>query len=129
MLGLPRTLIKAKCPETIDSYTFALRRLGQPNPNFPRGRFLHVTVTTAQQRDTIIATAKELKNAGPAFSSVYINKDTHPVVRKELGRLKKKVKDEKDKSENVGATILYDAKNRTVTRNGVIIDRFTPKFF
>ena len=60
---------------------------------------------------------------------MYIKKDIHPVVRKEIGRLRKKAKDEKAKAENVGATIVFDAKNRTVTRNGVIIDRFTPKFF
>ena len=34
-----------------------------------------------------------------------------------------------NKAENTGANILYDAKNRVVTRDGVIIDRFTPKFF
>ena len=51
------------------------------------------------------------------------------MVRKEIGRLKKKVKDENDKAENVGVDILYDAKNRVITRNGTIIDRFTPKFF
>ena len=82
-----------------------------------------------QQRDTIIATSKELKDAGPAYSRVYINKDIHPVVRREIGRLKKLTKDEKNKSENVGVNITYDAKNRVVKREGVIIDRFTPKFF
>ena len=37
---LKNVLIKAKCP-TIDSTTFALRRLGNPNP---RGRPLHITL-------------------------------------------------------------------------------------
>ena len=67
---LKNVLSKAKCPESIDPSTFVLRRLGQLNPNFPRGRFLHVTVTSPQQRDTIIATSKQLRNAGPAYSSV-----------------------------------------------------------
>ena len=105
---------------------FTLLGLGQPND---RGRFLHVICDTQQQRDAIITTAKELMNAGNLYSRVYIKKDIHPVVRKEIGRLRKKAKDEKAKAENVGATIVFDAKNRTVTRNGVIIDRFTPKFF
>ena len=68
-------------------------------------------------------------NAGQLYSRVYIKKDIHPVVRKEIGRLRKKVRDENAKAENDGVNIVYDAKNRIVTRNGVIIDRFTPKFF
>ena len=90
---------------------------------------MHVTLNTPQQRDTIIATSKELKNAGPTYSRVYINKDIHPVVRREVGRLKKLAKDENNKSENSGVNITYDAKNRVVKRDNVIIDRFTPKFF
>ena len=90
---------------------------------------MHVICDSKPQRDAIIAKAKELNNAGPSYSRVYIKKDIHPVVRKEIGRLRKRVKDEKAKSENEAANIVYDAKNRTVTRNGIIIDRFTPKFF
>ena len=86
-------------------------------------------MTTPQIRNTIVAASKQLKEAGELYTKIYINKDIHPVVRREIGRLKKKVKDENAKSENTGINILYDAKNRTVTRNGVIIDRFTPKFF
>ena len=116
------------CPSNIDPSTFTLCRLGQPNQT--RGpRPLHVTVDTPQQREAIITTAKELKNAGAAFSRVYIKKDTHPVVRKEIGRLRQREKDEKNKSENSGVDIKYDAKNRILTRDGVIIDRSTPKFF
>ena len=122
-------LEKAKCPESIDPSSFVLRRLGQPNPSFTRGRFLHVTVPTPQIRDSIIAASKELRNADEPYTRVYINKDIHPVVRKEIGRLKKKVKDEKAIPENQGVEIVYDAKKRTVTRNGTIIDRFSPKFF
>ena len=90
---------------------------------------MHVTVPTPQIRDSIIAASKELRNADEPYTRVYINKDTHPVVRKEIGRLKKRVKDENAKVENHGVEIVYDAKKRTVTRNGTIIDRFSPRFF
>ena len=77
----------------------------------------------------ICSTANELKSAGEMFRSVYIKTDIHPAVRKELGRLRKRAYDEKDKPDNVGANIVYDHKNRVVTRNDVVIDRFYPKFF
>ena len=62
------------------------------------------------------------------FKNIYIKKDIHPAIRIELGRLRKRAYDEKEKPENVGATIAYDPKNRVVTRNGVVIDRFYPSF-
>ena len=125
---LRKVLSKAKCPANIEPTSFTLRRLGQVNPE-RGGRPLHIICDTQKSRDAIVATAKELKNAGAAYSRIYIKKDQHPVVRKEVGRLRKKAKDEMSKAENTGANILYDAKNRVVTRDGVIIDRFTPKFF
>ena len=118
---------KAKCPSDIDPSGFTLRRLGQPNDQ--QKRFLHVICNSQQQRDKIIATAKELKSAGENFKNIYIKKDIHPAIRKELGRLRKRVYDEKEKPDNSDATIVYDHKNRVVTRNGVVIDRFYPKFF
>ena len=122
---LKTVLNKAKCP-TIDLTNFTFRRLGGPNP---RGRPLHITLNSQQQRDTILDTAKELKNAGEIFSKIYINKDIHPVVRKEIGRLKKKAKEENSKSENSGIDVIYDPKNRVIKKGNIIIDRFTPRFF
>ena len=125
---LQTVLTKAKCPSEMDPSTFTLRRLGQEN-NARGPRPLHVTVTTPQQRETIITAAKELKNAGGAFARVYIKKDTHPAVRKEVGRLRQREREEKNKAENQGVSIVYDAKQRILTRDGTIIDRFTPTFF
>ena len=125
---LQTVLTKAKCPSNINPSSFTLRRLGTEGQT--RGpRPLHVTVETPQQREAITSVARELKNAGGNFARVYIKKDTHPAVRKEVGRLRQREREEKNKPENNGATIVYDAKNRVLTRNGTIIDRFTPKFF
>ena len=88
-----------------------------------------MSLTSQKQRDTILYTAKELRNAGESYSKVYINKDIHPAVRKEIGRLKKKAKEESGKSENSESVIIYDPKNRVVKKNDSIIDRFTPRFF
>ena len=122
---LKNVLNKAKCP-TIDSSNFKLRRLGNPNP---RGRPLHITLNSQQQRDTILDTARELRNAGEIYSKIFINKDIHPVVRKEIGRLKKKAKEENSKSENSGIDVIYDPKKRVIKKGDMIIDRFTPMFF
>ena len=124
---LKMVLSKAKCPSDIDASSFALRRLGQPNEH--QKRPLLVICNSQQQRDKIIQTANELKRAGETYTRIYIKKDIHPAVRKEIGRLRKRAKEEEEKSDNTGAIIAFDPKNRVVTRNGVVIDRFYPKFF
>ena len=124
---LRNVLTATGCAIAIDPSTFTVRRLGQTNTTRPRP--IHVTVELPQQRDTIIEKAKNLKNAGESYSRIYIKKDIHPVVRKEIGRLRKRERDEKNKPENTSVNISYDGKNRVLLRDGIIIDRFTPKFF
>ena len=125
MEKLSNVLNKAKC-SNVDPTNFTTRRLGDPSQ---RNRPLHIILNSQKQRDTILYTAKELRNAGKSYSKVYINKDIHPAVRKEIGRLKKKAKEESGKSENSESVIIYDPKNRVVKKNDSIIDRFTPRFF
>ena len=122
---LSNVLNKAQC-NNIDPTNFVTRRLGDTSK---KNRPLHVTLSSQLQRDTILRTAKELSKAGDHYSKVYINKDIHPAVRQEIGRLKKRAKEESDKSENSESNIIYDPKNRVVKKDGIIIDRFTPKFF
>ena len=124
---LQMVLNKAKCPSDIDASSFALCRLGQPNEH--QKRPLLVICNSQQQRGKIIQTASELKRAGETYTRIYIKKDIHPTVRKEIGRLRKRAKEEEEKSANTGTIIAYDPKNRVVTRDGVVIDRFSPKFF
>ena len=124
---LRNVLTAANFPTTIDPSTFTLRRLGQPNPTRPRP--ILATVELPQQRVTIIETAKNLKNAGESFARIYIKKDIHPMVRKEIGRLRKRERDEKNMPKNTGVNLSYEGKNRVLLKYGIIIDRFTPKFF
>ena len=125
-----RTILSAaNCSESLDPARFTLRRLGKPNPAATYPRPLHVVLETPAQRDAIIEKARNLKNAGNQYSRVFIRKDVHPVVRKEIGRLKKLEREEKNKAENSNANIRYDHVRRVLLKDDVIIDRFTPKFF
>ena len=45
---------------------------------------------------------------------VYVKKDVHPLVRKELSRLREVEKRERDKPENQGRNVRYDYKERKV---------------
>ena len=53
----------------------------------------------------------------------------HPGVRREFNRLRLSEKTEKDKPENEGRTVEYDHATRTVTVDGVVVDRFRSSFF
>lgn len=101
--------------------------MGQINPN--RTRPILLVVESQERRNAILDKARNLKNEGPVFSRIYIKKDTHPAVRKELGRLRKREKEERDKPENQGVNIKYDNNERVLLRDGLIIDRYTPSFF
>ena len=46
----------------------------------------------------------------------------------EKARLHERVKDEKSKPENEGRNVVYNARNRSVMVDDVIIDRFKPLF-
>ena len=63
------------------------------------------------------------------YKKIFLKKDTHPIVRKEINRLKKREFDEKRSPANEQVTIEYDWQNRVLRRDGVIIDRFMPRFF
>ena len=124
---IQKVLEKAGCPETLDQSSWRVRRLGKPNERNKRP--ILISLKDQAQRDIILDSAKNLKNASAPFSTVYIKKDVHPAVRKETGRLRKREKEEKEKAENVGVNITYDWKNRVLLRDGVVIDRFMPRFF
>ena len=105
-----------------------LQRLGQPDPA-RRRRPIKVTLQSARDRDSIVTCGKSLKGKGDSFKKVFLKKDTHPVVRKETNRLKNREFEESKDAANEGAEIRYDWQNRVLFRDGVIIDRFVPRFF
>ena len=44
-------------------------------------------------------------------------------------RLRAREREEKEKPDNAGVNIVYDWKRRVLLRDGVIIDRYSPRFF
>ena len=104
-----------------------IKRLGVLSETQSWPRALHVTLTNHEQQVKILENAKNLKDES-GCAKVYIRKDTHPTVRREQNRLRKREKEEKGKSENTNCTIRYDYKRRVLLRNNQVIDRFCPSF-
>lgn len=108
-----------------------MKRLG--NANAAKKRPLLIELSTKAERDSITDKAKHLKDSRGASSQtlkkVFIKRDMHPAARKEHARLKKVMKDERQKPENAGTNIVYDHKRGVLTRDGLIIDSFKPFSF
>lgn len=90
----------------------------------PRRRPLKVVLKNAGARKDVLDCAHKLKNSGDQFKSVYVKKDTHPLVRKELGRLREVTKREKERPENRGKHVRFDGKERKVYVDDVVVDSF-----
>ena len=104
-----------------------LQRLGKPMER--QARVLLVRLSSKADRDKLLTSTSKLKQASGYLSKVYIKKDVHPLVRKELSRLKEIEKREKDKAENQGLSVVYNANRREVLVDGRVIDQFRPMFF
>ena len=122
-----RAVIEAAGVTDCDTTVWEVTRLGQPDGR--KKRPIRLKVKNQEERKKILEHAKHLKDAGASFSSVYINKDLHPAVRKEMKRLRDREKEEKNKPENAGVNIKYDWKNRVLLRDEEVIDRYSPSFF
>ena len=105
---------------------WGVRRLGKGDG---RKRPILLEVEDNTRRDAILRRAKNLKGKGEPLGAVYIKKDIHPAVRKELQRMRKREKEEKEKPGNQGTNIYYDSAQRVLLRDGEIIDRYSPSFF
>lgn len=108
--------------------TTYIGRLGAAAANRTR-RPIKVVVGSARERNGILKDASKLKNAGDTFSRIYIKKDLHPGVRREIIRIKEAEKREREKPENAGRDVRYDRESRTLTIDGQVVDRFSPAFF
>ena len=114
---------------SIGDEQLSVKRLSQlradANPERPRA--ILVQVASKSLRDSIVGCANTLKGKGP-YKKVYLKKDIHPAIRKEEGRIRKRVYDEKNNPQNTGKVILYDRNKRVMLCDNVIIDRFGPNF-
>lgn len=91
-------------------------------------RPLKITVNSIKRRNEIIANSSSLKDK-PSLSKIFLRRDTHPAIRTEWRRLTKAFKDEKNKPENSGCNIIFDKKEKVITRDGVVIDKWNPPLF
>lgn len=103
-------------------------RLGQQNTDSTKPRALRVKLKNAHERKQILQNTKLLKDKPTPLNKVYVKKDIHPGVRKEFTRLKKVERHEKEKPENQGRKVTYDANTRSVTVDGHVVDKFRPQF-
>ena len=92
-------------------------------------RAVKVTLTNPSHQKLIVASAKKLKDEPEPLKKVYVKKDMHPGVRRELNRLRQAERSERENPDNNGRDIQYDPVARTLSVDGVIVDRFRSSFF
>ena len=106
-----------------------IQRLGDQSTNRSWPRPIQIVLKNDTDRKEILQAAKLLKTANDQLAKVYLKRDTHPGVRKEMNRLREVEKKEKAKAENQGRNIRYDPKQRSVMVDDVVIDSYQPSFF
>lgn len=104
-----------------------IQRLGKVRSNGPRPT--KITLRNAFDRQKILQSAKKLDNSPEPFKSIYLKKDTHPAVRREMGRLWETFRKEKNKPENESRTVEFNRRNRQVLVDGQVVDSYKPSFF
>lgn len=111
------------------SEVLSVRRLGdggaagRARPR--RSRPILVTVRSKQDRDAVLNKAKNLKQCNTeAYKTIFIKKDVHPSVRAEWRRLREAERAEKERPENVGCNIVFNARERQLYKDGVVIDKW-----
>ena len=95
-----------------------------PDGSRPYRRPLKVVLKNADDRKGVLDSARRLKASGDSFRSIYVNKDIHPLVRKEFNRLREVTKREKERPENQGKNVRYDYKERQVYVDDTVVDSF-----
>lgn len=106
-----------------------VKRLGKEADDRKK-RPLLVVLKTSKNRDDVLKNSSKLKEKAPVrYKDIYIKKDLHPAVRREWGRLHEVKTTEQNRAENAGCQIVLDFKKREVTRDGVVIDKWSPTYF
>ena len=120
-----KTVIKETGHSDIGNFT--TMRLGQNADQQDKHRPILVKVDNHETQKTLLMKAKQLRYK-TGFSRIYIKKDLHYTVRREISRLKKREMEEKNDPGNIDADIKMDWKDRILKVNGMYIDRFKPSF-
>ena len=100
-----QTVLKAiSLTDGFDPRSWEMRRLVNSD-NRKKGP-LWIAVDNQGVRNVILEKAKKLKETEENLSTVYIKKDLHPAVRREMARLREHKKRKKKKSEIVGEILF-----------------------
>ena len=90
---------------------------------------MKIVLEPGTDRTEILKSTKELKKANDQYSKIFIKKDLHPGISREIKRLKDVEKREKENPANIGRDVRYDWKERCVKVDDQIIDKYCPSFF
>ena len=116
--------------ETIGKPEVAVKRverLGKaPDANSEYKRPIKLILDDPRARKGVL---KEAEECHWNFHKYLSKKDVHPMVRKELNRLREVTKKEKDKVKNQGKAVRYDHTTRRVLVNEEVVDQFQTAFF
>ena len=88
----------------------SVERLGQAVTG--KIRAIKVILENANDRRHILKDTSKLKASGQSFARIYVRKDIHPSIRKELNRIRSVERAEKGKAENQGRVVQYDKDKR-----------------
>ena len=105
------------------------RPTGNTDSGRPHLRPVKVMLVNNSDRQRVLENTNKLKGAGDVMKKVYVKKDVHPLVRKELSRLREVEKREKDKPENQGRKVHYDYKERKVHVDNEVVDSYQGSIF
>ena len=103
-------------------------RLGATGGNQAWPRPILVKVDNHELQKQLLRKAKQLKNE-MGFARIYIKKDLHYTVRRELNRLKRRETQEKCNLINEGVDVKFNWNKRIMTINDMIVDKFKPSFY
>ena len=105
--------------EDIINQQYTFERIGKETGE--KLRALKIILKDYTTRETIIKNAPRLKDLGVPLNKVYINRDTHPVYRKEYQRLRKKFNDLKNRPDLPDGSVKL-VKGELIV-NDTIVDR------
>ena len=111
-----------------DAEILSFRRLGKPRVPPTLGRPLLLQLKRAEQRRNILVNSKNLKAADGILKRVFVKKDTHPSIQKEINRLEYVKRTETRKDCNQGKHVIFDRASRTVQVDGQVVDKFNAHF-
>jgi hypothetical protein len=82
----------------------------------------HVVLEETKYMKDFLNDAAKLKNAGKRVAKIYVRRVMNPAIQKELIKIRKYEKTEKEKAENQGRVIQYDNTSRCIFVDGTIVD-------